>query len=397
MTNLCYSTMLNLIQSYYSYDIEAELLGKDILSTITPSTYHSKLSKQYLSLFWSRQRNIPRDIIDFSSEDEYKDACFDYFRDYITPDINPTTEDDFYYNLGNLISNDDSISPRKKATLHRIYESGNKAKYLTETFLYALTKTNKSEVVNIGIDDITLLSEVDQKCPICYTELIKKVRGKDIYRFGITRIYPEYLDTTLKTAFDTIKPKPVEPDDITNKICLCDDCSTSYIFNPTTPIYDRLVRIKKNITNKPSHSPIANRIIDDQIVEILNKLKLTSPADSTLSTLRMKPIELVNKIPKENYLLLKEIKDDNDTYFYFIKEHLSLLEEYSATFDIISSEVHTSFLVLDRAGHNHEEIYNHLIEWILNRLVLPRTYYNAVHIIISYFVQNCEVFNEITE
>lgn len=397
MTNLCYSTFLNLIQKYYSYDIESELLGRDVLSTITPDHFHPKFSRQYLSLFWTRERNIPTDILGFSAQDVYQQQCYDYFNRFIVPDINPITEDDFYYNLENLISNDDTISPRKKASLHRIIESGNKPKYLTQVFLYALTKPNKSDNISLGSDDISLLAEVDQVCPLCYTKLIDKKKGKDIYRFGITRIYPEFLDSSLKTEFDAIKPKPEEPDDIINKICLCDDCSTKYIFNPTTAVYDKLVRIKASFGSKPGLSPISNRFIDEQIVEILKKLKATSPADSVLGTLRMKPIELVNKIPKDNYLLAKAIKDDNDTYFYFIKEHLSLMEEYSSTFEIISSEIRASFLVLDRAGHSHDEIYNQLIAWILRKLVLPSSYYHAVHIIISFFVQNCEVFHEITE
>lgn len=397
MSNLCYSTFLKLVQRYYSYDIEAEVLARSVLSSITPVEYHKKFTKANLSLFWTRERNITNDILSFSKDSLAKASCLDYFTNYIVADINPLTEDDFYYNLENLISNDDSISPRKKTSLHNILLSGNKAKYLTAVFLYALQKDNKIAKSTIEPDDIALLSEVDQVCPICCKQLIEVKKNKKIYRFASTRIYPEYLDPSLKNEFDLIKPKPIDPDDKINKVCLCDVCSTDYLFNPTLDIYDRLIRIKEHYLSKPSLSPIANRVIDEQIIDVLNKLKKTSPTNPILTASRMKPLELANKIPSDNFLLLKAIKDDNDAYFYYIKDHLSIMEEYSSTFEIIASDIHSSFLVLNKKGLDHDEIYNQLINWILTKLLLPQNYYNAVHIIISFFVQNCEVFNEITE
>lgn len=205
------------------------------------------------------------------------------------------------------------------------------------------------------------------------------------------------MDPSLKNEFDLIKPKPIDPDDKINKVCLCDVCSTDYLFNPTLATYDKLIRIKEHYLSKPSLSPIANRVIDEQIIDVLNKLKKTSPTNPILTASRMKPLELANKIPSDNFLLLKAIKDDNDAYFYYIKDHLSIMEEYSSTFEIIASDIHSSFLVLNKKGLDHDEIYNQLINWILTKLLLPQNYYNAVHIIISFFVQNCEVFNEITE
>ena len=178
MSNLCYSTFLKLVQKYYSYDIEAEVLARSVLSSITPVEYHKKFTKANLSLFWTRERNITNDILSFSKDSLEKESCLDYFTNYIVADINPLKEDYVYYNLENLISNDDSISPKKKTSLHNILLSGNKAKYLTSVFLYALQKDNKIAKSTIEPDDVALLSEVDQVCPICYKQLIEIKKDK---------------------------------------------------------------------------------------------------------------------------------------------------------------------------------------------------------------------------
>jgi len=396
MVNLCYSTFLKLIQDHYSSPLDAEFLGKDVLTSITPEDEHKKFTSAYLSLLWTRKRNIPKEIVAFSNQPEYKQQCLAKLT-YIAGDISEALEDDFYAKLQELISNDDSITARKKTSLHKTFESGNKGKYLADIFLYAITRQNKADNVELGTDDIELLAEVDQRCPLCNTELIKKSKDKTIYRYTITRIYPEYLDSTQKDEYDSIKVKPSNPDDIINKICLCDECSASYIFSPSVTTYDKLLRIKKKAMFSHMVSALNDNSLDDKIVEILGKLRLISPDSEPIQSSRMKPIKLVNKIKPDNFLLIKAIRDDNDVYYTFIKEKLSQMDEYKSSFRLIASQVHTTFLTLDNEGKNQDEIYQSIIEWILKKMLLSRDYYAAAHIVVSFFVQSCEVFDEIPE
>lgn len=396
MVNLCYSTFLNLIQAHYSTPIDAEFLGKDVLSSITGKEEHYKFTSSYLSLLWSRKRNIPKEIISSSNKDSYKQACLKCFQ-YISEDLSEALKDDFYAKLQELISNDDSITARKKNSLHKTFESGNMGKYLADVFLYAITRPNKSDNFEIGKDDVELLAEVDQRCPLCNTELIKKAKDKPIYRYTVTRIYPEYLDSTQKDEYDSIKIKPIDPDDIINKICLCDECSSSYIFSPSITIYDKLLRIKKQASFNHSISSLNDNSLDNKIIEILNNLRLISPDNELIASSRMKPIKLVNKIKPDNFLLIKSISDDNDVYYTFIKDRLSQMDEIKSSFRLIASQVHTTFLTLCNEGKTQDEIYQSIIEWILKKMLLPKTYYAAAHIVVSFFVQSCEVFDEITE
>lgn len=396
MVNLCYTTFLKLIQEHYSSPIDAEFLGRDVLSSITPDEEHKKFGSAYLSLLWTRKRNIPKEITEFANKPEYKQKCLECFT-YIAGDISEALEDDFYAKLQELIANDDSITARKKNSLHKTFESGNKGKYLTDVFLYAIAKSNKSDNIDVGKDDIELLAEVDQRCPLCNTDLIKRAKEKTLYRYTITRIYPEYLDSTQKDEYDALKSKPSSPDDIINKICLCDECSASYIFNPSIAIYDRLLRIKKQASFGHLVSSLSDNSLDEKIVEILGKLNLINPDSEPIASSRMKPIKLVNKIKPDNYLLIKAIRDDNDVYYTFIKEKLSQMDEFKSSFRLIASQVRTTFLTLDNEGKSQDGIYQSIIEWILKKMLLPKTYYAAAHIVVSFFVQSCEVFDEIPE
>lgn len=399
MNNLCYATFLQLVQQHYSYNISAEELAKNTLEVITPSSEHSKYKKAYLGFFWNRERNIPENIKGRVHEGTYKSKCLNYFQTVIVPNIHSAMEVDFYEKLANLISNDDTIPSKKKASLHVTIEIGNKGQYLNDVFCYAITKPNKDVVTKIGPDHINLLSEVGQRCPLCdkHPKLYFYVNNETLYRYSIVRIYPEFLDPSLKDNFDAIKPKPSSPDDEINKICLCDDCASNYLCTPTTAIYDRLLRIKEKILNNPSSSPIATQELDEKIKEILDKLGSTKPTEPLITSSRMKPLKLVNKIPEDNYLLINEIHNDNDNYFWFIKDHISQMDEFKSSFRRIAAQIHTSFVDLDSRGYTQDQIYNDLIDWILHRVLLPNTYRQAAHIIVSFFVQNCEVFDEISE
>ena len=397
MVNLCYGTFMQLMKDHLAHDVESNLLGKDIFEAITPASEHYKFIPQYLSLFWARKRNIPSDIITSSTTPDSKTQLLDYFSTFIVPDINPALVEDYYGKLENLIANDDSINPKKKNSLHKLSE-GDKSKYLTEVLLYALTKQNKDEVTKLDKDTIPLLAQVDQTCPICHEPLIKTIKGKTIYFFTVTRIYPEFLDSSLKDEFDIIKPKPTEPDDIANKICLCDVCSLNYLHTPTTAMYSRLLQLKKlSVFEGAASSTLAKYELEEKIVDILNKLATTDPEGALIKDFRMKPLDPCNKIPRDNYLLVKTIKDDNEAYFWFIKDHISQLDANKSSFPIIASEIKTAFLKLESEGHDQNEIYEALIDWIMNKHLLSASYKDAAHIVVSYFVQSCEVFNEITE
>ncbi|MEI3535357.1 MAG: ABC-three component system protein [Bacilli bacterium] len=252
-------------------------------------------------------------------------------------------------------------------------------------------------MTKLDFDDGILFEEVDQRCPLCNTSLFKKLSDRTRYFFSITKIYPEAIPSSREADFDILHPKPTDPEDKINKICLCNSCSANYQFNPTTDDYDKLYRFKQRAIKNNGIASAASTVLDDKIKQILENLKECDTEADSFKKLRMKPLKVVNKIYPENRMLIKAIKDDNDAYYNYIKENLSQMDGYKISFRKITHEVADCFLNLLEVTDDQDEIYNALTQWILDTQMLPESYRNAAHIVISFFVQNCEVFDEITE
>lgn len=395
---LNYSSFMNLLKEHYLATTTAEELARGLLEITTGDISNPNfVDSTYLSRIWNGEREIAKDIRDWLEVPTRKKAILDYFTNVIVDDLIDSLKDDFYCKLNSLIANDETITDAKKAKLKAYFESGNEAKYLSEVFMYALSKPNKGNVMRLGFDDGSLFEEVDQRCPICNTPLYKKLADRTRYFFSITKIYPEVIPSSRESDFNTLHAKPSNPDDRINKICLCNYCSANYQFNPTTDTYDYLFKFKQRAIKNKGINAAASTVLDDEIKKILGSLKECDTEADSFKKLRMKPLKVINKIKPDNRLLIKAIKDDNDAYYNYIKENLSQLDGYKNSFRKIAYEVGDCFLHLMEVTDDQDEIYNGLIQWILDTQMLPESYRNAAHIVISFFVQNCEVFDEITE
>lgn len=389
---------MQLLKEHYAYSIEQENLARGLLEEITSSDIHDKYSSTYLSYIWRGERDITKAVIDETAKPLNRQSCENYFHDFDAHDIDAHTRDDFYDKLRTLIENDDTILQSKKNSLTKLYASADYGKYLAYVFLYAIRKPNKNATTNISSLEFELLREVECKCPLCNTPLVEKKSQKTFYRFAISKIYPENLTTTQEADFSAVHNKPVVIDDRVNKICLCNKCASEYLFSPTVEIYDKLYRFKWTaITRNQLEMAMDRYNIEEQIIEILDNLKGVDIESDSFASLRMKPLTLAKKILPENKVLKQNITDDNNRYFYFIQEHLSVLDDLNHPFKKIALEVKTFFLTLTETLSDQEEIYNTIIAWILRTQRLPESYRAAAHIIVSYFVQNCEVFDEIPE
>ena len=397
MNNLCYSTFMHLVKEHLAYSIEQETLARGLLEEITSPNIHAKYSSSYLSYIWSGDRDITKEVIDETEVPANKQCCLDYFKDYDANELSVHLRDDFYDKLNTLIDNDDTITMAKKNSLAKLYASTDYGKYLAYVFLYAIRKPNKQATKDVTPLEFELLQEVHLKCPLCNTPLVETKRNSSFYRFTVSKIFPEGIDPSRDADFSAIHNKPIDPDDKSNKICVCDKCATEYLFTPSVEIYDKLYRYKwMAYRHIQLESAMDTYHIEDQIIEILSKLKGVDTESDSFAVFRMKPLTLKEKILSGNNILKQSIADDNNRYFYFIQDHLSILDDINHPFKKIALEVKTFFLTLTETISDQEEIYNAIIEWILRTQRLPESYRAAAHIVVSYFVQSCEVFDEIS-
>lgn len=395
---LNYSSFMSLLKDHYLSTTTAEELASGLLEVVTGDTSNPNFSDStYLSRIWNGEREIAKDIRDWLENASRKKQINEYFKNVIVPDLISSLKDDYFSKLASLISSDESISEVKKNKLKALFEAGDEAKYLSNVFMYAMSKPNKGYVTKLDIDDVCLFEEVDQRCPICNSSLTKKLSDRTQFFFSITKIYPEVLPASREKDFNNIHVIPSDPEDKINKICLCNSCSANYQYNPKIETYDRLYKFKQRAVKNKGINAAASTVLDEEIKRILGSLKECDTEADSFIKLRMKPLNVVNKIEPDNRLLIKAIKDDNDAYYNYIKENLSQLDGYRYSFRKIAHEVADCFLRLLEVTNDQDEIYSALTQWILNTQMLSESYRNAARIVISFFVQNCEVFDEITE
>lgn len=395
---LNYNSFIKLIKEHYIYDIEKEDLARGLLESITNHSIHPKFSSTYLSYIWNGERNVTKEITDESEKASSKKRCFEHFDNTITVELSPHLIDDFYDKLNKLISDDTTISEAKKNSLKKIYDSKDYTKYLNEIFLYAIKRPNKSIVSNIGPDDVDLLNEVNQECPLCRTPLVEVRSKKPFFRYSISKIFPEGLSLALSIDFNKVHKEPIDLNDKNNLICLCDKCASDYLYSPDTSTYDKLYRYKwQSLETNDLKKTTSRYHIEVEIIQILDNIKDADYDSDSFKILRMIPVKITNKILPDNQILLKTIRDDVDSYFYFIKDHLATIDDFKHSFKQIALEVKTCYLSIAKKIADQDEAYNALVQWILDTQRLPISYKLAAQIVISFFVQNCEVFDEISK
>lgn len=397
MTVLNYSTFLNLIKDHYSYDIDKGYLAAELLTEITGIEFDTTTDATTLSRFWTGEREISSDITNKTSEPKNRKKCVSYFTNKIFPELSVDLFEDFKDKLTLLIRTDDTIAESKKNNLLS-YSVGEEGKWLGIVFLYAIKKPNKGPVTRLDIDDATLFDQVDQICPLCNQPLVKKYGIQRIYRFSISYIYPLALKPEKVESFEALHRKPDNLTDIVNKICMCDLCASNYLYRQDIETYDKLYRFKlRTLRHFDIKNATSDTSLDSKIEHILSNIKETDIDEDSFIKLRMKPLKVTKKIYPDNRTLIKSINDDNEVYFNFIKEKLSQLETYKLSFRKVASQVKTCFLSMLERTTDQEEIYYSLVQWVLDSQSLSENYRTAAQIIISFFVQNCEVFDEITE
>lgn len=138
---------------------------------------------------------------------------------------------------------------------------------------------------------------------------------------------------------------------------------------------------------------------DIDIVKIEDDLKivvegLSKINSSQVSHLRLSALELPNKIKGEYGLLLSKVSWQVNLFYYQVVELFECIGSLQGKpFKLIATEISLHYQKLSVECINQEEIFNRLIDWL--QQCVPNASRISYEIIISFFVQNCEVFDEL--
>jgi copper chaperone CopZ len=240
--------------------------------------------------------------------------------------------------------------------------------------------------------DARFLLEVGGKCPLCDKYLLGTKGGRSVKLYDIAHIYPHSPTVDQLAALENV-PVVKDIESFENRIALCKDCHKKQDFHTTEKDYMRLYNTKRKLLIE-SHviNSISDVQIEDQIKEVLEKLKNVDVVK--IIQLSYEPVAVDRKICNENGLLREKIKDMVVRYFPFVQDSFAQIDSTGKTkFDEIATEFKLCFQKAQNMSQ--EEIFESLVKWLQSKT--QRQYDIACEIIVAFFVQNCEVFDEISQ
>lgn len=192
-------------------------------------------------------------------------------------------------------------------------------------------------------------------------------------------------------------PPPNDLDSLDNKILLCRDCAGEYLVAPSAAEYRRLLLIKKqqrdDILLQDKVDDIAVEKGIRQILDAIADIKKTpKPIDRT----KWEAFRVDKKIPDDNGLLQDRVTYWVLRYYRYIEMQFKQGERTSLLrFKKVQNEVSQCFETFDEANMPQREIFERLVKWLEDQTDCHNR--DAQEAMISFFVQNCEVFNETPE
>jgi len=242
-------------------------------------------------------------------------------------------------------------------------------------------------------EDAILLSEVENLCPKCNKSLMYKKNNRWNKRFEGAHIYP--LNPTPVEAELLKDEERISEDvnDLKNFIALCRGCHKEFDHPRTVDEYRYLFNLKKKII---ARSKAREAYHDYQIEAEIREIILMLSKDTNGSAFLPLGMEALKVDDKANESLeqITKMKIKNEVVFYynFIKEQFQLLDSQtgSESFDLIAIQVHVYYKALKKNEKSQEVIYEQMTEWLSKKTENSSKY--VCSIIISFFIQNCEVF-----
>ncbi len=126
---------------------------------------------------------------------------------------------------------------------------------------------------------------------------------------------------------------------------------------------------------------------------------LGSMSTSTIASLnKLNAVEVKNKILPSNGTLFNGILFNVTKYYKYLRDRFSQLEaDGFIKFNDIKRNIHFAYQTLQDRYDDQNKIHTELVKWLKDKLMLPDEKLGLCKIVIDFFVQNCEVFYEITE
>lgn len=246
-------------------------------------------------------------------------------------------------------------------------------------------------------EEMLFLDEVNSSCPLCGTFLITRGKKKTLREFEIAHIYPNSPNAWEIGILDGVERLGENSEDVKNKIALCKKCHRNYDEKKTLEEYNDLLKIKKElIARQSAKMDVSSVVIEDEISNVILALEnLNDIDDLGIDKLSLNALKIDEKIDKKYSLLRNSISMYIAEYYTIVQQEFKNMDQIKKLkFEQIASEVRTAYLKCASNENDQSAIFNSLVSWLTLK---TNGSDEACRIIISFFIQNCEVYDKISQ
>ena len=245
-------------------------------------------------------------------------------------------------------------------------------------------------------EDRLHLLEVNGMCPLCGNPLLEN-KGKKTKLYEIAHIYPNSPTTDELLILYGVTVLGENSESFQNKIALCFNCHKNYDFHKNVDEYNKLLNKKRELYNAlVTKTKLANIDISQNLEFLLEKITTIDTSTITKNELRLIPLEIKQKFLLSESILKMKVTAYVTEYFLFIKNYFKNLEEVKQlNFSLLATTIKLAYQNTAESLDSKSKIFDSLVDWLLSKANTNERI--CAEIVISYFIQNCEVFDEITE
>ncbi|MED1419383.1 ABC-three component system protein [Bacillus smithii] len=412
MKKLCFGTFATILKLCKAKSVTQKGLCGTILLSIAP-TYDIRNDDGTVSDLILGKKNLSPNVTDVAPTADAR-ATSNYFKQNILPLLDSNKRSLIVLALKDIIASDGTIKPdtivekvndMTKATITVrdafvledflagifLYTAVNvenrnceeSVKEITDeyiksfdskktdiSFLTTYSKFSKDTADEIAIDthSLVLLTETGGKCQKCGRLLGIKKEGNDVNYAKVVHLS--------------------ETDDVV----LCVDCERE-IQSASEEDKLALLSDKHYLENLMVARDVTSRyMLEKQIEEVLREVHLMDVTDDT--RLKIEPVKVEKKVTEKR--LKERVLFDVRQLYEGVNNALDRLAgENKLNVDKFAKNIKRMYEDASESLTSQSDIYYMLVETLFEKT--GRKYREACEIIISYFVQRCEVFDEIAE
>lgn len=224
-----------------------------------------------------------------------------------------------------------------------------------------------------------LINEANHVCPFpgCGRSLVVTNTGKATNSFNVGVIDKKKAPT------------------VDNLLAMCPRCYATYSIDDNSKICKELKGVKNMLTAHHQSVQLLDELpLEKGIVGVISKVKKLKEKD--LADASMEPKEIKQKIkPADDMALYVTVNTYVTTYYVKLREIMMNADKRGdIDYDDVQDQMHAIYKRLKKAKKTKVEIFNEISRKI-HKVSLQEEIF--CQIVVSYFIQSCEVFDAITE